>query len=64
MINTEIKRYDVIIYDFCSAIGDYRYFDEREFYTEGAAIQWAREQLESGFKVRIEQVSNVIGWEK
>ena len=58
----EISCYKVVLCDYVSSIGAYRYYSTKKFYTEEEAIAYAREALHGGFKVKIEQISNIVNW--
>lgn len=66
MFDKEISHYNVIVYDYVSSIGGYRLFKTIKCDTEESAVEIARDYIEDKnikFKVNIEQVCNVIGWE-
>lgn len=64
MFDKEISHYNVIISDYVSAIGKYRRFKTIKCYSEDEAVRLARDFASETikFKVRIEQVCNIVGW--
>ena len=67
MFDKEISCYNIIISDYVSAIGGYRHLRTEKRYTEEEAVKLGRKYLTDEsikYKVKIEQVSNLIGWDK
>lgn len=65
MFDKEIVCYKVIISDYVSAMGKYRYLKTEKYYTEEEAVKAARKYISSTdikYKAKIEQVCNVVGW--
>ena len=65
MCDKEIVCYKVIISDYVSAMGEYRYLKTEKYYTEEEAVKAARKYISNTdikYKVKIEQVCNVVGW--
>lgn len=64
MFDKEISHYNVIISEYVPAIGKYRHYTTIKRYSEEDSVRLAR-NVTSGsnrFKVRIEQVRNIVGW--
>lgn len=64
MFDKEIRNYNVIISVYVPATGKYRHYTTIKRGSEKEAVKLAR-QLASenaNFKIRIEQVANIIGW--
>lgn len=60
-MNYETDHYEVLLYDFVSAAGEYRHYSTTPFPTEEAAIAFARENHDE-FRVIVREVRNIIGW--
>lgn len=68
MFDKEISHYNVIISDFVSSAGKFIRLKSVKCYSEDEAVRLARDFARdfasetTKFKVRIEQVCNIVGW--
>lgn len=65
MYDKVVSHYNVIISDYVSSIGSYRYLRTEKCYTEEEAVELGRKYLMDEnikYKVRIEQVRYLVGW--
>ena len=64
MFDKEIKHYNVVVSVYESAIGKYRHYTTIKRNSEKDAVELARHLVRENtkFKVRIEQVANIVGW--
>ena len=62
MYDREIVHYEVTVFDFVSLAGTYRELYTKVFHAEEEAIAHARSQESKTRKVRVREISNIIGW--
>lgn len=64
MFDKEIRHYNIIISEYIPATGKYRYCTKLKRNSEKEAVSLARALASenTNFKIRIEQVANIVGW--
>ena len=65
MFDKVVSHYNVIISDYASSIGGYRYLRTEKCYTEEEAVELAKRYLADKavqYKARIEQVCTLLNW--